>query len=85
MWQWAIKSRFDRLEDRKVCKVASLSVQPLIHRSAWKVNSANFALTAFSESRFDGLKEASTTLGVAARIPALVGSTRGRKPLCYTR
>src|SRR5215210_1220875 len=60
----------------------------LIHRSAWKGYSTNFGLTEFSEvcldtkfsePRSEGLEEASTTLAVAARIPALVGSTRGER------
>src|SRR5215218_8003777 len=34
-------------------------------------------MTEFSEVRFEGLEEASRTLAVAARIPALVRSTRG--------
>jgi len=47
--------------------------------------SLKFAMAEFSEPRFDGLKEASTTLEVAARIPALVVSERGRSSLCYIR
>src|SRR5215216_1389478 len=56
-------------------------------RSAEKRRSKRFALTEYSESRFEGLKEASTTPEIAARIPTLVGSTRRGEILtpCHTR
>jgi site-specific DNA recombinase len=34
MYQWARRGRFDRLENRQICKVASLSAQPL-RRMLW--------------------------------------------------
>ena len=45
----------------------------LIHRSAWKDDFPNLALTGVWEGRFEGLQGASTIPEVAARIPALVG------------
>src|SRR5215208_5825931 len=57
-----------------------------LHPPSGKRRSQKFALTEYSESRFEGLKEASTTPEIAARIPTLVGSTtRGRSSPCYTR
>src|SRR5919107_3659439 len=56
----------------------------LIHRSAWKGYSANFAFTEFSEPRFESFKQAGTKPEVAARIPAQVGSKRGVLTVLHT-
>src|SRR5215203_204277 len=64
------------VEGRTVAAPALLLA--LIHPSAWNRYSPKFAGTEFSETRFEGLEEASTTLAVAARISALARSTRGK-------
>jgi hypothetical protein len=55
MCQEAVRKLCNPSESCHVRKVARLLARPLIHPSAWKGNSTNFAITEFSELRVYGV------------------------------